>query len=556
MAELSPLGLLRLAWAAPARRAFSASSTAERVRLAAFLIGSAFFVATLYKIFKPVTAFLWSQEELGPILSARVVTIVFGLLFLLLFLSSLLAFLGRLFFADDAPLFVVTPVSPRAYFEFRLWQTLAGTAWMILPVWMPYLWALRRAMGASWGLLFWGALAPWPMAALACVLAAWLAATVTRWMPPQFLRRGLVAAGVVLGIAALWLLRAARPEQLADPERAKTVANYLATLNALEPWWWPPSWASRAVMRFSEAPAEALAWWALGLAVAAALWRGAASLFGPQAFELWLRFGQGSGEAANKPTGRAFRASGPRPAWRWLLEREALALWRVPAQRMQALFLASLMGLFVFNLARLPLGDDPDLKEYLFVPVCAFAQLILIAVCARFVFPAGSLERPGSWLIFTAPQRAAAHLQAKLALFGGSLFTLSLLLAWAVWRVFQPTGVALAAGMAGFVAIPWGLASLNLGLGIAWARSDASTPDEVVSSPAGVLVMVMGSFYVLAHALLMAVPMYQYTKGRYRAGYHYDYAAIGLSLVFWLALQAVVIVWPWMAAARKIEGKA
>lgn len=522
----------------------------------AFLLGSAFFIGTLYSIFKPVTAFLWSQEELGPILSARVVTIVFGLLFLLLFLSSLLAFLGRLFFADDAPLFVVTPVAPRAYFEYRLWQTFAGTAWMILPVWMPYLWALRRAMGASWSLIAWGALAPWPMAALACVLAAWLAATVTRFLPPHLLRRGLIAAGVVLGIAALWLLRSARPERLADPESAKTVANYLATLNALEPWWWPPSWASRAVMRFSEAPLEALGWWALALGVALALWRGAARSFGPQAFELWLRFGQGSGSAANKPAGTAFQGPSGRPAWRWLLEREALALWRTPAQRMQALFLASLMGLFVFNLARLPLGDDLDLKQYLFVPVCAFAQLILIAVCARFVFPAGSLESQGAWLIFSAPQRGAEHLKAKLLLFGGSLFTLSLLLAWAVWRVFEPTGVALACGLAGFVAIPWGLASLNLGLGIAWARTDASTPDEVVSSPAGVLVMVMGSFYVLAHALLMAVPMYEYTRGRYFQGYHYNYAAVGLSLAFWAALQAVVIVWPWRAATRKIEGRA
>ena len=136
MAELSAGRLLRLAWAAPSKRAFNTATGAERVRLVAFLLGSFFFVATLYSIFRPVTAFLWNQEELGPVLSARVVTIVFGLLFLLLFLSSLLALLSRLFFSDDAPLFVVTPLNPQTYFEFRLAQTLVGTAWMILPVWL------------------------------------------------------------------------------------------------------------------------------------------------------------------------------------------------------------------------------------------------------------------------------------------------------------------------------------------------------------------------------------------------------------------------------------
>jgi hypothetical protein len=247
---------------------------------------------------------------------------------------------------------------------------------------------------------------------------------------------------------------------------------------------------------------------------------------------------------------------GQRAPWRWLLQREALALWRAPAQRLQALFLASLVGLFVLNLSRLPLGDDADLKQYLFIPICAFAQLILVSVGARFVLPAGSLELPGSWLIFSAPMSSRELLKAKLLLFGGVLFGLSLILAWSVWKVFQPKGVALIGGLAGFVTAPWILASMNLGLGIAWARSDASGPDEVISSPAGVLVMVLGSFYVLGHALLMAVPMYEAGRAQYIAHYEPNKAALTLCLVFWLALQSAAFIWPLLAATRKIEGRA
>ena len=133
---------------------------------------------------------------------------------------------------------------------------------------------------------------------------------------------------------------------------------------------------------------------------------------------------------------------------------------------------------------------------------------------------------------------------------------LSLLLAWSVWRVFQPTGVALACGLAGFLFAPWILASMNLGLGIAWARADASTPDEVVSSPAGVLVMVLGSFYILAHALLMAVPMLEAQHALYNLHYKMNVWALGISFIFWAAMQGIAFAWPLLAAAKKIEGRA
>jgi hypothetical protein len=410
-------------------------------------------------------------------------------------------------------------------------------------------------MQASWSLVLWGSLAPWPMAALACGLSAALACAATRALPPKLLRRGLVAAAVVLGLAALWLLRSARPEQLADPERAKTVANYLATLDALEPWWWPPSWASRSVMLFTADPVAALAWWLLGVGIAGAVWRGTVAFFGPGAFRLWLQFGQEAPSASKARIGGAFQTLSGRAPWRWLLQREALALWRIPAQRLQALFLASLVGLFVLNLARLPLGDDADLKQYLFIPVCAFAQLILVSVGARFIFPAGSLERPGAWMLFSAPLSSREHLKAKLALFGGVLSVLSLLLAWSVWRVFTPSGITLVGGLAGFVVAPWVLASLNLGLGIAWARADASGADEVVSSPAGVVVMLLGCFYVLALALLMVLPMREALRSSYIHAYEPNRWVLGLCLLLWLALQGLAFTWPLLAASKKIEGR-
>lgn len=546
---------MALLWFKPGWRAVRVSKPSEAVRGFAFLFAGLFFLATLYSIFKPVTAFLWSQPELGPVLSARVLTLNFTLLFLLLGFSSLLAFLSRLIFSEDAPLFAATPMAPSAYFGLRLWQAYLTSAWMIVILWFPYLWALRKAIGAGWGFVAWGVLAPWPMAALASALSAGLLCLLLGWVPPARLRGALFGTAVLAGLTALLGLRFARPERLADPETAVTVAGYLASLDRLEPSWWPATWASRAVLRAPQAPGQALAWWLLSLVVAAAAWRGVQSLFAGRAWDYWWR-GQESGlQGVAARNGRAFSHPGQRPLWRVLMERDAVALWRGTGQRLQALLLLALIALFTFSLMRLPLGDDSGLRELLFLPVCALAQVILLAVGARFAFPAGSLERPGAWFLFSAPVRAQEHLRAKVTLFILALLPLSIGLGFAVCWIFKPSPVALAVAIANFIATPCMLAGLNTGLGVAWARQDASQPEDVISSPAGVLAMVCCILVVLGQNALLAVPLREVWRSQLLHT-PASWAGLWLPVALWSLLQAVAIGLPLNAAVRRIQGLA
>jgi ABC-2 type transport system permease protein len=551
----SAWGILRLLWFKPAIRGLSSATPSEAVRSLAFGVAGLFFLATLYSIFKPVTAFLWSQPELGPVLSARVLSIAFSLLFLLLGFSSLLAFLSRLVFSDDAALFAASPLDATRYYSLRLWQAFFSASWMIFILWFPYLWALRKALGLGWGFALWGALAPWPMAALAAALAAGLLSALIRALPPERLRNGLFAAAVLAGLSALLALRFVRPERLADPETAQTVAGYLASLDRLEPVWWPATWASRAVLRAPFAPGEALAWWLLSLAAAVTAWNVVVRRFGPRAWDDWYR-GQESGLAnTGAGQGKAFHATARRPAWRILMEREGVALWRGPGQKLQALLLASLIALFTFSLWRLPLGDDTGLKDYLFLPVCALAQVILLAVGARFVFPAGSLESPASWILFSAPVPAREHLIGKIALFILPLLPLSVGLDWAVSHVFQPAPLAFWLAALNFAATPLMLACLNTGLGVAWARHDASQPEEVIGSPAGVLAMVLCTLTVLAQNALAALPLRDayYAELSHRS---MAWAAIAMPAGLWITLQAAAVLLPLRAGLRRIEGRA
>ena len=553
--RLGPGGLLNHLWWRPAVRGLRASSSSEAVRLLAFGLLTLLFLATLYSIFKPVTAFLWSQPELGPVLSARVVSLVFTLLFLMLGFSSLLAFLSRLVFAEDAPLFAASPLPPAVYFEWRLWQAFLASTWMILLLWFPYLWALRKAVGAGPLFFLWGALAPWPLAALASALAAGLLSALVLRLRPQRLRAGLFAVAVIAGLSGLLGLRFARPERLADPQQAQTVAKYLASLDRLEPVWWPATWTSRAVMRSLDAPGEAVLWWLLSVAVAVAVWRIVCSAFGARAWQLWWQGQEGEGEGHGAGGHGAFQFKRRPPAWRVLLERDSLALWRAPGQRLQALLLLTLVVLFVFSLARLPLGEDQGLREMLFLPVCLLAQVILLAVSARFIFPAGSLEKPGAWLLFSAPVPAGDHLKAKVALAVMLLAPLSLLLAGVVVHVFQPGTAALLTGLINFTATPLMLACLDVGLGVSWASPDAGSAEDVVGSPSGVLVMVVGFFILLLQNAVMAVPLREAWMAGMLPQYHLRWPAVGLTLFLWLVLQGLAVGLPLRWAWQRIQGR-
>src|SRR5262245_19521996 len=92
--------LLRLAWR-PVWRGLGRSQWGERLRLAAFGLGFLFFESLLHGLFRPLVSFLYRQEDLGPVLTARVLGLFFTLICFFLVLSSLLSLLSRVFLAAE-----------------------------------------------------------------------------------------------------------------------------------------------------------------------------------------------------------------------------------------------------------------------------------------------------------------------------------------------------------------------------------------------------------------------------------------------------------------------
>lgn len=545
--------LLARVWLLPALSAVRRSGAGERARMAVFGLSGLAFLGLLYGLLKPVAAFFSSQPEIGSLLVDKLLYLTFSFLALALLFSSMIGLNGRLFGAQDAPLFLVSAFPSRAYLRFRFWQACLSSGWMLLILWLPLLLALRHARGASWAWVAWGLLAPLPLLPMASALALLPVMAVARWFPTRLFQRGLLLLAALSAVSLVALLRWMQPERLSDPGKAVSAAQFLASWALPTPDWSPAAWVSRAVSYAPERLAEAWLWFGVACAAAAlAVW-GALKAVGNSFLEIWLSQQDRSGARARdrRPwvLGRV-----PGSPWSALLRRDLLALARQSGQGMQALFLSALVLVYVLNLQRLPLRDDEGLRALLFLPTCVFSQLIVIAVAARFVFPSQSVDLAGAWLLHSAPVPRRHFLAARYAFAALPLLALSAGLALAAWPVFKPTGMSAVAGLVTHLTAPLGLASLHAGLGIAWARG-ASQPEDVITGPSGVLVMGLSFAYVVAQVVLWVPPIREAYRlslsSRFEAQW---WALLGPGLL-WLVLQIGVLVWPWRRALRRMQAE-
>src|SRR6185503_8221510 len=123
-----------------------------------------------------------------------VIYFLFVALGILTAFSAVISMSSRFFTAADAEIFLSRPLNERAYFKFRYWQGALATSWMMLPFWVPLLYALRKASGAGWAFMAWGLAVPLPLGWIACSLAAFVVMAAARRISVQRLRNSFVGA--------------------------------------------------------------------------------------------------------------------------------------------------------------------------------------------------------------------------------------------------------------------------------------------------------------------------------------------------------------------------
>src|SRR6267142_2375104 len=326
-------------------------------RLVLFVTVGGIFWLFVFGLLYRLLNYFRGIPEIGALLAAKLLGLMFVSLFGILILSNVVTALSSFFLAKDLDLLVAAPVDWLRLYGAKLLETTGHSSWMVVLVATPVL----TAYGISYrgGLLY-------PLIAIGAVIPflfipAAIGSAVTLLLVNVFPARRtrdilsviavLAAAGVVL------IFRLVRPERLARPEGFRSLVEFIAVLRGPTSPWLPSEWVSQGIMSWLRNDREILHFYLLWSTAAVMIVFGAILhrwLYSrgfsksQESGERWVRQGALGRQVA--------RMLGP---WgvmrRELVLKEMRLFFRDTTQWSQLILLSVLVVVYVFNIQFLPL---------------------------------------------------------------------------------------------------------------------------------------------------------------------------------------------------------
>lgn len=473
--------------------------------IAAFLIS---YASVAYVLVSKGLAFVESVPLLGPMLTERLIYMLFFAFFLMLVVSNATITGMGLFRRNETGWLLTLPLTHRS---LVLWKTVEGmvmASWGLLLLSAPILGAVRHVYRADAGFFLVALPALLCLVAIAAHFSTWLLLVVVRWMRWSWLRPVLLGLGIAM--AALTLRSLAGWEQIMKPtDVASSVGQILSHTEVFTHPLLPSSWVAEVVLAAVRGQSGEV--WFHGLlllswALAAVLItiRLSTALFYPA----WTR----SLLAADTRRARGMVARAGLEKWlpigrvnRSLVVKDIQTFAREPAQWGQSLVIFGLLFLYTSNLRRI-IFDHQDpfwsvITSYLNLLVCCLA---LSTLTTRFLYPQVSLEGKRVWMLGLAPIPLGRMLDVKLWLFSivTGLLTggLTLISCWSLQVPMERTLLFLLT----VLLLTFGLNAMALGLGALFPNFKETNPAKVVSGFGGTLCLIM-SFLYITSALIMAL---------------------------------------------------
>jgi ABC-2 type transport system permease protein len=483
------------------------------------LIGAAFWVfvfGLLYRLLK----YFRGIPEIGALLAAKLLGLMFVSLFGILILSNVVTALSSFFLAKDLDLLVAAPVDWLRLYGAKLLETTAHSSWMVVLVATPVL----TAYGISYegGFLY-------PLVAVAAVLPflvipAAIGSAVTLLLVNIFPARRtrdilsviaiLTAAGVVL------LFRLVRPERLARPEGFRSLVEFISLLRTPTSSWMPSEWAAQGIMTWLRNDPEILSFYLLWSTAAVLVVFGAilhrwlyARGFSKsqESGERWVRQG-----ALGKLVGRMLGPWGVMR--RELVLKEMRLFFRDTTQWSQLILLTVLVVVYVFNIKFLPLRGEG--VTFFLANVIPFVNLILAgfvlaSIAARFIFPGISLEGRTLWLLRSSPLEMRQLLWSKFWVGTLPLLILALILVFATDVLLQVSGFMMAVSIFTITLMTFAIAGLALGFGALFPKFNTENAAQIPTSFGGLVLMMASVVLIGLVIVLEARPVYRFLGARY-----------------------------------------
>jgi ABC-2 type transport system permease protein len=458
---------------------------------ALFWVGSFLFFERTLAYFQTITA-------LGPVLTQRLLVMLFVSFFAVLVISNVVTALTTFYLAADVRLLLAAPIPPRRIHQARFIETLVASSWMVMLFGLPAFLAYGVVYHA--GVLFYvGTVATLlPFLVIPAAIGVLVTTVLVLVFPARRARDVLVVATVSLAAVGYLALRLVRPERLASPSEFAGFAAFLAAFEAPASPYLPTTWAAEILIALlGTRTGEPLFYLALLTTTAAVLYVASASVVERLMLTAWSRAQEGRTRARRAPLlGRILPwVTAPLPRVpRLLLAKDVTLFFRDASQWSQLLLLGALVVVYVYNFSVLPIDDGTPLAATL-RDVVAFCNLGLAAfvtasVAVRFVYPAISLEGRAWWMLRSAPVPLSTLWWSKFIVAFLPLAVLGEVLIIVTNRFLGVEAGLTALFMATLVFVIAAIVSLGLAFGAAYPRLDTANAAQIATGFGGVIYMV------------------------------------------------------------------
>jgi len=522
---------------------FRFATRADLLKFSFVFLAACAVMFGLYLLFYKVLASMREVPLMGPILTVKLISMIFLTFYLMLIYSNVITSFSTIYFSSDLPFLLAAPVPPGAVFTLKFLETATYSSWSTLLTFLPFLFAYGRVHSVNvlcYLLVIIGLL---PFLVLAAATGIFFSLLLMSLFPTKKTRDVSLIFGVLIGGGLYMLVRILQPEKIVNPEAMVTVVNYLAMLRAPSSPLLPNFWLTRIL--------TSAASWNFGMyGIALFVLTAAASVLFFMVlvaahgtyYRGWAQAQESSGGYVPRFSRKTFGvfSRSPRQA---IFEKDFKLFVRDTSQWSQLFLVMALVFVYLFNIYKLPL-DTYHLKVLISFLNIGMAGFVLAALALRFVFPAVSLEGNAFWVIRSSPVSERDLLRVKFLMALAPMLVTGVVLILLSNIILGVDAFFMGLSLVTVMVMTAGLVSMGIGMGAMYPRFNIENIAQIESSRGGIMYMLFSLGYVSLIIVLEAglVVMYlQHKLGYSRAFY---WPLVVLAGIGFVAVNVLALVMP------------
>jgi ABC-2 type transport system permease protein len=529
----------------------------RKVRVALLAVIGFLFWAFIFGLLYNLLAYFRGIQEIGPLLAGKLLGLMLVSFFAILLLSNIITALSSFFLAKDLDLLVSGPVDWLRLYGAKLIETVIASSWMVALMAIPVFTAYGWVYNGGWGFGPFAVAVFIPFLVIPAVIGSAITLMLVNIFPARRTRDILSVVAVVAAAGIVLLFRLVRPEQLANPDKFKSLVDFVAVLRTPTSPLLPSEWVQRSVMGLLNDKPDWLAVYMLWTTAAAFV------LFGALLHRAFYATGFSKAQESGQRWARSGRVSRIvtrvlRPFGvlkRELLMKEMRVFFRDTTQWSQLILLAVLVVVYVFNIKFLPLrGEGVTMFLINIVPFLnlVLAGFVLASIAARFIFPGVSLEGRTLWLLRSSPMSMRDLLWAKYWVGTAPLLILALAIVGVTDYLLKVSEFMFVVSTFTIAMMTFAISGLAIGFGTMFPQFETENAAQIPTSFGGLLFMMTSVGVIGGVVVLEARPVYGVLTARlYGTELNPLEMALGFGAAIALCVLATIV--PIRAALTRLE---